>query len=66
MLEETILIVTLGESSVGKTAYINKNVNGNYENTLATIGFDIKHKYCIRQIIRSQNQEYKDMEFGVG
>ena len=48
MLEEissSIHIVTLGESTVGKTAYINKNVNGNFENTLATIGFDFKYKY---------------------
>ena len=36
MLEEIvspILIVTLGESTIGKTAYINKNINGNFENT---------------------------------
>ena len=41
----SILIVTLGESTVGKTAYINKYVKGNFENTLATIGFEIKYKY---------------------
>ena len=48
MLEENVSpihIVTLGESTVGKTAYIKKNINGNYENTLATIGFDIQSKY---------------------
>ena len=44
MLEEIvnpIFIVTLGESTVGKTAYIRKYVDGNYGITLATIGFDI-------------------------
>ena len=69
MLEEIvnpIFIVTLGESTVGKTAYIRKYVDGNYGITLATIGFDIYKKYCIRQIILSLNQGYKDMELGVG
>ena len=48
MLEEIvnpIFIVTLGESTVGKTAYIRKYVDGNYGITLATIGFDIYKKY---------------------
>ena len=43
-MQENILspirIITLGESTVGKTAYINKYVNGNFENTLPTIGFN--------------------------
>jgi len=48
MLEENlspIHIITLGESSVGKSAYISKYVDGNYKNTLPTIGFDTNHKY---------------------
>ena len=48
MLEEKlspIHIVTLGESTVGKSAYIIKYVEGNYKNTLPTIGFNINHKY---------------------
>ena len=40
-----IYIVTLGESTVGKSAYISKYVEGNYKNTLPTIGFNAKHKY---------------------
>ena len=47
MLEEissSILIVTLGESTVGKTAYINKYVDNIYKNTLPTIGFNTYSK----------------------
>ena len=47
MLEEKlspIHIVTLGESTVGKSAYISTYVEGNYKNTLPTIGFNINHK----------------------
>ena len=39
-----IRIITLGESTVGKTAYINKYVNNIYKNTLPTIGFDTYSK----------------------
>ena len=35
-----IRIITLGESTVGKTAYINKYVDNIYKNTLPTIGFN--------------------------
>ena len=38
-----IRIITLGESTVGKTAYINKYVDNNFKNTLPTIGFNM---YC--------------------
>ena len=47
MLEEIlspIHIVTLGESTVGKTAYINKYVDNNFKNTLPTIGFNMYSK----------------------
>jgi small GTP-binding protein len=39
-----IRIITLGESTVGKTAFINKYVDNIYKNTLPTIGFNIYSK----------------------
>ena len=39
-----IRIITLGESTVGKTAYINKYVHNIYKNTMATIGFNTYSK----------------------
>ena len=39
-----IRIITLGESTVGKTAYINKYVHNIYKNTLPTIGFNTESK----------------------
>ena len=47
-MEEKILsqihIITLGESTVGKSAYINKYVDDKFKNTLPTIGFNTYKK----------------------
>ena len=47
-MEEKILsqihIITLGESTVGKSAYINKYVDDKFKNTLPTIGFNTYRK----------------------
>ena len=39
-----IHIITLGESTVGKSAYISKYVDDKFKNTLPTIGFNICYK----------------------
>ena len=41
---DKINIITLGNSSVGKTSLIQRYVDDNFENTFATIGFNTKFK----------------------
>ena len=42
--QSQITIITLGESTVGKSAYISKFVDGKFKNYLPTIGFNIMRK----------------------
>jgi len=42
--QSQITIITLGESTVGKSAYISKFVDGKFKNSLPTIGYNIMSK----------------------
>ena len=61
MVEETnnsYTILALGESTVGKSAYIHKYVNNIFKNTLPTIGCNMVSKY-----LYSSNEEKTKIQF---